>query len=73
MQSFETSVGDISQDLIKELTFKNKLLNAQLAEYRTLVAILNQRLQEADEENHRLQEAIEGRLASTQKLHTIQE
>lgn len=44
MQSFETSVGDISQDLIKELTLKNTLLNAQLAEYRTLVATLNQRL-----------------------------
>ena len=41
MQSFETSVGDISQDLIKELTIKNKLLNAQLIEYRTLVAKLN--------------------------------
>jgi hypothetical protein len=31
LHSIETSSGDISQDLIKELTLKNKLLNAQLA------------------------------------------
>jgi hypothetical protein len=49
LHSTETSLGDISQDLIKELTLKNKLLNAQLAEYKTLVANLNSRLQEVGE------------------------
>jgi hypothetical protein len=33
----EATLEDISQDLIKELTIKNKLLSAQLGEYKTLV------------------------------------
>jgi uncharacterized coiled-coil DUF342 family protein len=56
MQSFETSSGDISQELIKELTLKNQLLNAQLSEYRTLVNNLNMRMKEAEEEIRRLKE-----------------
>lgn len=61
LQTADSSFSDLSQDLIKELALKNKLLNAQLVEYRTLVANLNARLQQSGEENKKLSELLNQR------------
>lgn len=52
----EATLEDISQDLIKELTIKNKLLSAQLGEYKTLVKNLEGRINELTIENQQLLE-----------------
>lgn len=60
----EATLEDISQDLIKELTIKNKLLSAQLGEYKTLVKNLEGRINELTIENQQLLEK-EANIAKT--------
>ena len=56
--------------MIKELTHKNKLLTAQIGEYKVLVSNLNQRVSELEAENEGLRQKGS---ASESKLHTIME
>jgi hypothetical protein len=58
VQSTNPSVENASSLIIKELKIKNKLLNAQLAEYKTMVCTLEKKISELTSLNRDLSSIV---------------